>query len=152
MSFVITRTNIRGSKVGATSTSTWILDTTCTASVCTGGASSSTGDKFTVKFEGGSFAINRSDYFQGPCVYTSGPNKGKTAPGSLASARTTTVGAARMVARSRGPVPAAGVPLRLSGSGKTTVVYTVLKPGPGPGCVDIPTETEDFTITLVWQR
>ena len=124
---VITSTNIPGEKVGPTGTRIWTMTFTCRARSCSGTVSSTSGRHFTATFDGTVLTAKYRDVFSGPCVYTDGAQKGQTVPGTLASVATSVTFTLTVSKTSAGPSPAAGVPVRFTGSGAGTQTTKVLK-------------------------
>ena len=116
---VVVSSNYESDPVGTRASATWQLDLSCTASACRGTASSSSGSQFKLAFDGQNLTGNTHGVDVSPCVFTSGPKKGKPDPSTRFRRTGTTHFRFTVTRRSSGPTPAAGTALTLSGTWKT---------------------------------
>jgi hypothetical protein len=116
---VVVSSNYESDPVGTRLSAIWQLDLSCTATACRGTAGSSSGSQFKVTFDGQNLTGRTHGVDVSPCVYTSGPKKGKPDPSTRFRRTGTTNFRFTVTRRSSGPTPAAGTALILSGTWKT---------------------------------
>ena len=116
---VVVSSNYESDPVGTRASATWQLDLSCTGTACRGTAASSSGSQFKLAFDGQNITGNTHGVDVSPCVFTSGPKKGKPDPSTRFRRTGTSNFRFTVTRRSSGPTPAAGTALTLSGTWKT---------------------------------
>lgn len=113
----IASTNFPGSAVGTTTTRTWTVRVACATGSCTLAVTSSSGLHLAGTFDGTAMNFTKTVPVNGPCVYPSGPKKGKVAPHTFYRRTDFFQAHLSVVRRSPGPQPASGTAVLLTGTG-----------------------------------
>lgn len=107
--------NYEGLEVGDHNTGTFRIDLSCTATACRGTADAGSGFQYKLGFDGTTLTGTSSFPEVMPCVFTSGPKKGKPDPSTRFRRVGTSTFRVTVTSRSSGPAPAAGTVLKMTG-------------------------------------